>query len=85
MPKKRRFKIGDRVRWTVGRGKNKRIFIGKVTGLNPKIALGAKVRVNIKGETFFPVTKPYLPALTRQCHSGWILANPFLFPRTSLC
>ena len=51
------YKIGDRVKWSVGRGGKRRTFTGKVVSKNPRIAPGVKYGVRVKGETYYPVVK----------------------------
>lgn len=54
MPK---FRKGTRVTWSVGRGRNRRTFTGRVVSHNPRIAPGAKYGVRIGRETYYPICR----------------------------
>ena len=56
--KRRTPRVGDTVEWSVGRGKHKRTFRGKVFKTNPSIAPGARYGIRHRsGETYYPLAK----------------------------
>ena len=54
----RKLRVGDTVAWSVGKGKHKRTFKGKIATTNPNIAPGAKYGIRHKsGEIYYPLAR----------------------------